>query len=406
MRTPGGKEEEEESTSEESDSVPPEEEGSDERKERDERMNEIAHARLQEEQIMTEFVAAGRGFKEAEAALRARRGEFRGISKHVFEAEGNLTKEALRQTQRWERKRKPPPDIEEDPKGHVELALKVKSSNGGNRVKGDLAGVKSSKGGNRVKGERYGSLAAAVWHAMKKGGGMVTVNAGVQQLQDTLFLPAKTTVRAEPGAAVEVTGARGKEVLAANEDLRSTVTAARGKAVLAADTVTGARGKAVLAADEDLVRTFLARFTIRRLADELQSATSAAEEVPSTRQHHEDWACAVRVSAGLLRFDECSIESEKGVGLLAYGTGIIQLVSCTVRRCGSDGIAAIDGGVVVINSTLVCENGDSGVLVDGPGSLARVTKSNFVGNGCNGVSAVHGGTILVRNGRQVTVATA
>ena len=41
-------------------------------------------------------------------------------------------------------------------------------------------------------------------HAMKKGGGMVTVKAGVQLLQDTLFLPAKTTLRAEPGAAVEV----------------------------------------------------------------------------------------------------------------------------------------------------------------------------------------------------------
>ena len=35
----------------------------------------------QEQQIMEDFVKAGRGYKEVEAALRARRGEFRGISK-------------------------------------------------------------------------------------------------------------------------------------------------------------------------------------------------------------------------------------------------------------------------------------------------------------------------------------
>jgi hypothetical protein len=38
-----------------------------------------------------------------------------------------------------------------------------------------------------------------------------------------------------------------------------------------------------------------------------------------------------------------------------------------VRRCGSDGVAAIDGGVAVVNASLVCENGDSGVLADGAG---------------------------------------
>ena len=325
----------------------------------------------EEREIIEEGVRRGDGYKQIERMLQARQGDFRGLAKQVFE--GVNVSAALSRQQAI--------GFDDDP----ELMLSNNSWAGGGAASasGLSAGasrgavvkplegvqevasgrvelarvVRSSKGGSKVQGKRYGSIAAALWHAAQHGGGVLSLDAGEYVESQTLSVCGRTTIRAAfgvPMGSVVVRAPKGRDVVR----------------------VDGATSR-VLMQNITLIRT-----------------RARTEPLPAPHLHVTQWGACVRVSAGVLRLQGCVVRSEKAIGCLAMWDGVLQLVFSTVRECGSDGVVAKDGGVAALNNSLLLRNRHNGVMAEGVGSLARMRACLVQDNAGNGVACVHGATVM------------
>ena len=348
----------EEEEAEDEETTLSEEQDDDEEKDVKQRWKRFRQLNEEERALVEEGVRRGEGYKTIEDMIRARRGDFRGLTAQVL---GGINVSAALDTERpigleaepefqlrndtetvSTLHKKPAEGVEEVVNGPVELA----------RV------VRSSKGGNKVQGKRYASIASALWHAAQHGGGVITLEAGEYLESETLKPSGRTTIRASHGVPSSKIVVRGP------------------------------KGRDVVRVESSRARVLLQNITLVR-------SRSRKEPLPAVHLHVTLWGACVRVSAGVVRCQGCSIQAEKGVGCIAMWDGVLQMAYSTVRQCGSDGVVAKDGGVVALNHTLVTGNRHNGVLALGIDSLARLRGCHLVSNDINGLACVHGSTVLV-----------
>ena len=120
-----------------------------------------------------------------------------------------------------------------------------------------------------MSSRRYRTIAAALYHACEAGGGVVTIDKGEYEEDETLCFAGKITLRGRDGAKVHISGPKGKPVVHC---------------------------------EDPEARVLIIGVELSRIAKK-------NEQNPAVHIEPVDWNSCVRVSSGVVRLTDCKVPS-------------------------------------------------------------------------------------------------
>lgn len=145
-----------------------------------------------------------------------------------------------------------------------------------------------------MSSRRYRTVSAAVYHACEAGGGVVTIDKGEYEEDETLCFAGKITIRARDGGKVVISGPKGKPVVHCEDPE--------------------------------------ARVLIMGI--ELSRVAKKNEQNPAVHIEPVDWNSCVRVSCGVIRLTDCKVPSITPTSARPCRLSFRWLMPLQAKECG------------------------------------------------------------------------